>query len=162
MIGEKYFAKHIEEKNIKNKIQEKIVINYENYYGLYYELENEEYTEFILNNINNILLYINPYAVIGSYNKKTKIYTDYNYYENPDNSPKNQYSYEFNIIPSLDNGLIFPFKDNNIISFFKINNGLNFIILEIELLYNYILLLNNNSNFMVLVNENNKPLFSLM
>ena len=162
LIAEKYFDKNVEEKNIKNKIQEKIVINYENYYGLYDELESEEYSEFILNNINNMLLYINPYVVISSFNKKTKIYKDYNYYENPDNSTKNQYSYEFNIIPSLDNGLIFPFKDNNIISFFKINNGLNFIILEIELLYNYILLLNNNSNFMVLVNENNKALFSLM
>ena len=92
-----------------------------------------------------------------------KIYKDYNNYETKEKTNKIvQYSYEFNIVPSLDQGLIFSFIDNNIISFFKINNGINLIILEIELIYNYILLLNENNIYISLVKENNKEFYELM
>ena len=162
LIGEKYFNQDEQEKSKKKINEDNVVINYEQYYGLYDELENEIYTKNILNHISNLILYINPYVVISSFIKKATIYKDYNYYEIPEKTSKLQYSYEFNIVPSLDNGLLFPFKDNNIISFFKINNGLNLIILEIELIYNYLLLLYNNNNFMALVNENKKELYTLM
>ena len=160
LIGEKYFN---QDEYMKNKINEEIIFtNYEKYYGLYDELESEIYTKSILNHVYKLILYINPYVVISSFIKRAIIYKDYNYYEIPEDNLKIQYSYEFNRVPSLDNGLLFPFKDNNIISFFKINNGLNFIILEIELIYNYLLLLHNNNNFMTLINENKKELYTLM
>ena len=160
LIGEKYFN---QDEYMKNKINEEIKFtNYEKYYGLYDELESEIYTKSILNHVYKLILYINPYVVISSFIKRAIIYKDYNYYEIPEDNLKIQYSYEFNRVPSLDNGLLFPFKDNSIISFFKINNGLNFIILEIELFYNYLLLLHNNNNFMTLINENKNELYSLM
>jgi hypothetical protein len=137
--------------------------NYEEYYGLYDELNKEKNAKILIKNIANIILYINPYVVHGSFNKKMKIYKDYNNYETKEKNNKIvQYSYEFNIVPSLDQGLIFTFIDNNIISFFKINNGINLIILEIELIFNYILLLNENQNYMSLVKENTKYFYELM
>ena len=137
--------------------------NYEEYYGLYDELNKEKNAKILIKNITNVILYINPYVVQGSFNKKMKIYKDYNNYETKEKDNKIvHYSYEFNIVPSLDQGLIFSFIDNNIISFFKINNGINLIILEIELMYNYILLLNENNIYISLVKENTKEFYELM
>ena len=134
--------------------------NLKEYYGLSDELENEEKINLILDSINNIVLYINPYVVISSFNKKLKIYKDYILYEDGKNTK--QYSYEFNIIPSLENGQVFTFKDYNIINYFKINNGLNFVILEFELIYNYILLLNDDDNYMTLVNDNKEEFYEML
>jgi hypothetical protein len=137
--------------------------NYEEYYGLYDELNKEKNAKILIKNIANIILYINPYVVHGSFNRKMKIYKDYNNYETKEKNNKIvQYSYEFNIIPTLEQGLIFSFIDNNIISFLKINNGINLIILEIELIYNYILLLNENKDYISLVKENTKEFYELM
>ena len=156
LITENYFESNMNENIYDN--------NYEKYFGLYDVLESKENAKIIINNIKNIILYINPYIVLSSFNKKIKIYKDYNYYENNDDKKniKIQYSYEFNVIPSSENGIIFPFKNNTIISFFKNNNGLNLIILEFELMYNYIFLINDNNNFRQILNENKKEMFSLM
>ena len=62
----------------------------------------------------------------------------------------------------MEQGLLFPFKDNNIISFFKINNGINFIILEIELIFNYILLINDNNDYMELLGKESRDFYELM
>ena len=136
--------------------------NYEEYYGLYDELSKEKNAKILIKNITNVILYINPYVVHGSFHRKMKIYKDYNNYETKEkNNGVAQYSYEFNIVPSLEQGMIFSFIDNNIISFFKLNNGINLIILEIELIYNYILLLNDNKNYISLVKENTKDFYEL-
>ena len=156
LIAENYYESNMNENIYDN--------NYEKYYGLYDVLESKENAKIIINNIKNIILYINPYIVLSSFNKKIKIYKDYNYYENNDDkkNKKIQYFYEFNVIPSSDIGIIYPFKNNSIISFFKNNSGLNLIILEFELMYNYIFLINNNNNFSKILSENKKEMFSLM
>jgi hypothetical protein len=108
-----------------------------------------------------MILYINPYIIVSSFNKKEKIYKDYNIYENETN--KNiYYFYEFNTVPSLDQGKIYSFRDFSVFSFFKINNGLNFVILQIEILYNFILVLNSKEEFINSSNINNKEFFEQM
>ena len=163
LIGEEYFNNKNSDKNKKNENNNDIIDNYENYYGLYDELEKEYYAKLLLKYISNIVLYVNPYVVIGTFKRKTKIYKDYNIYKSIEKDNKIiQYNYEFNISPSLEQGLLFPFKDNNIISFFKINNGINFIILEIELIFNYILLINDNNDYMELLGKESRDFYELM
>ena len=117
------------------------------YYGLFDELEKKNYVLELYNNIKNIILYINPTLIINSFNKRTKVYTDdKNYIDATDSKEKTyKYLYEFNVVPSLENNNIFPFKDNNIISFFKLNNGMNYLILQLETMYNFILLMKNKN-----------------
>ena len=123
------------------------------YYGLFDELEKKKYALEFYNNIKNIILYINPNVIINSFSKKTKVYTDdKNYIYATDSKRKcYKYSYEFNVIPSLENNNINSSKDNNIISFFKLNNGINYLTLQLEALYNFILLLMKINN----TNDNN-------
>ena len=155
LIAENYFN------NKTNSKYKLIYSNYKEYYGLYEELENDENISSLLDLVNNLILYINPYVIINSFSRKIKIYRDYNYYEiKGDNTKK--YSYEFNLIPNLENGQIYPFKDNNIISFFKTNNGLNLILLEFEVLYNYIILIDNNVPYMEIIKENINKFVELM
>ena len=156
LIAEKYFN------NKTNSEYKQICSNYKEYYGLYEELENEENINLVLDCVNNIILYINPYVIINAFSKKLKIYKDYNFYEIKDEKNNKQYSYEFSVVPHLENGQIFAFKDNNIISFFRTNNGLNFILLGFEVLYNYILLINNNMTYMETIKDKNNGIFEIM
>jgi len=119
------------------------------YYGLFDDLEKKSYALELYNNIKNIILYINPTVIINSFSKKIKVYKDdKNYIDVTDSKGKTyNYSYEFNVVPSLENNNIYSFKDYNIISFFKLNNGMNYLILQLETMYNFILLMKNkNSN----------------
>ena len=156
LIGEKYFN------NKANSVYKQICSNYKEYYGLYEELESEENINSVLDYVNNIILYINPYVIINAFSKKLKIYKDYNFYEIKDEKNNKQYSYEFSVVPHLENGQIFAFKDNNIISFFRTNNGLNFILLGFEVLYNYIVLINNNMSCLEKIKEKNNEIFEIM
>ena len=156
LIAEKYFN------NKTNSEYKQICSNFKEYYGLYEELENEENINLVLDCVNNIILYINPYVIINAFSKKLKIYKDYNLYEIKDEKKNKQYSYEFSVVPHLENGQIFAFKDNNIISFFRTNNGLNFILLGFEVLYNYILLINNNMTYMETIKDKNNGIFEIM
>ena len=124
-------------------------------------MENKHNIDSIIGYINKIIIYINPYIVLSSFNKKGKTFKDYTIYETNETIEK-QYSYEFNVVPSLDKGQIFPFKDYNIISYFKLNNGLNFIILAIETLYNYLILSINNSIYMEFINSNKENFINMM
>ena len=164
LIAEEYFNEHYNKKNKKEKEifdSEKIMHNYEIYYGLNDDLIKQKKLDKILKLINNMILYINPYIIVSSFNKKEKIYKDYNIYENETN--KNiSYFYEFNTVPSLDQGKIYSFRDFSVVSFFKINNGLNFVILQIEILYNFILILNSKKEFIISSNINNKEFFEQM
>ena len=155
-IGEEFFNK----KKIENNVE---IDYYENYYELYDILEIKQNIRSLLDKIKNIILYINPDVLLFPL-RKGKIYKDFNYYEIQDINITqiNQYYYELNIFPFFENGLIFPFTNIDIISFFKINNGLNFIILEIELFYNYIILLNYNENYIKILKENSKNFFKLV
>ena len=126
--------------------------NYEIYYGLNDDLIKQKKVKKIFNMVNNMILYINPYIVVSSFNKKATSYKDYNIYQN-ENIKNINYFYEFNVIPSLDIGKIYAFRDYNIVSFFKTNNGLNFLIMQMEVLFNYILLIGNNKEFLELINN---------
>ena len=119
-----------------------------NYYSIFDELKTRNKTIEIYNKIKNIILYVNPSVVINAFNKKAKIYKDEKIYnESTDTKNKiTQYEYEFNVTPSLDNDYIYAFKDYNIVSFFKLNNGLNYLILQIEVMYNFILLMKYNNS----------------
>jgi len=119
-----------------------------NYYSLFDELKTKNKAIEIYNKIKNIILYVNPSVVRNAFNKKAKIYKDEKIYnESTDTKNKiTQYEYEFNVIPSLDNDYIYAFKDYNIVSFFKLNNGLNYLILQIEVMYNFILLMKYNNS----------------
>ena len=117
-----------------------------NYYGLFNELENKTNVIEIYNNIKNIILYINPVVLINSFSKKSNKYKDEKIYKDAlDSKGKSyQYSYEFNAKPSLEKNFIYSFKDYDITSFFKMNNGMNYLILQIETMYNFILLMKYN------------------
>jgi hypothetical protein len=159
LIAEEYFNYQNNLNNIKNIKDKdnfesnKIIHNYEIYYGLGEDLKKLKQASELLKIVNKIILYINPYVLISSFNKKSVSYKDYNLYENEDKKKVN-YFYEFNIIPSLEQGKIYPFRDYSVVSFFKINNGLNFIIMQIETLFNFILTLNSNEQFMKLPYKN--------
>ena len=164
LIAEEFFNYQYNirnKKEIENENIEKIMHNYELYYGLSDDLDKLKKIEKFVSKGNNMILYINPYIINSSFNKKLLIYKDYNIYE-CDNKNKYNYFYEFNVIPSLDQGKIYSFRDNNIVPFFKTNNGFNFIIMQIESLFNYILLLAKNEQFLEIPNKNKKIFFSKM
>ena len=164
LIAEEYFKEHYNKKNKKDKENlnaEKVMHNYEIYYGLSDDLMKQEKLEKLLKIINNMILYINPYIIVSSFNKKEKIFKDYNIYEG-DNNKNISYFYEFNTIPSLEQGKIYSFRDFSVVSFFKINNGLNFVILQIETLYNFILILNRKEEYLNLSNINYQEFFTQM
>jgi len=135
--------------------------NYEIYYGLGEDLIKLKKVMLFCNMINNMILYINPYIIVSSFNKKAITFKDYNKYQK-ENKKEINYLYEFNVIPSLEQGKIYAFRDYNIISFFKTNNGLNFIILQIETLFNYILLLSKKKEYVELPNKDKNNFFSKM
>ena len=149
------------EKEKENEDIEKIMHNYEIYYGLGEDLSNKKKVAKFFFIINNMILYINPYIIVSTFNKKSTIFKDYNKYKN-ENKKEINYLYEFNVIPSLEQGKIYAFRDYNIVSFFKTNNGLNFIILQMETLFNYILLLSNKKEYLQLPNKDRKNFFAKM
>ena len=166
LIAEEYFNYELNIKNKKEKEQEneeieRIMHNYEIYYGLGEDLIKLKKVTKLFNMMSNMILYINPYIIVSSFNKKITTFKDYNKYQN-ENKKEINYLYEFNVIPSLEQGKIYAFRDFNIISFFKTNNGLNFIILQIETLFNYILLLNNKKEYLELPNKDKKNFFAKM
>ena len=166
LIAEEYFNYELNIKNKKEKEQEneeieRIMHNYEIYYGLGEDLIKLKKVTKLFNMMSNMILYINPYIIVSSFNKKITTFKDYNKYKN-ENKKEINYLYEFNVIPSLEQGKIYAFRDFNIISFFKTNNGLNFIILQIETLFNYILLLNNKREYLELPNKDKKNFFAKM
>ena len=166
LIAEEYFNYELNIKNKKEKEQEneeieRIMHNYEIYYGLGEDLIKLKKVTKLFNMMSNMILYINPYIIVSSFNKKITTFKDYNKYKN-ENKKEINYLYEFNVIPSLEQGKIYAFRDFNIISFFKTNNGLNFIILQIETLFNYILLLNSKKEYLELPNKDKKNFFAKM
>ena len=164
LFAEEYFNHKNNRKNQKvneSSELERIIHNYEIFNGLDEDLVKQNTIKKILNYMNNMILYINPYIINSSFNKKSYSHKDYNTYENEYMKNIN-YFYKFNIIPSLEQGKIFSFRDYNLVSYFKINNGINLIILEIEALFNYILLLNDKKEFSELLNKNKEGFFSNM
>ena len=163
-LAEEYFNYQFNIKNSKDKDNEeieRIIHNYEIYNGLGDDLIIQKKAKKIFNMINNMILYINPYIVGSSFNKKATSYKDYNIYQS-ENGKEINYFYEFNVVPSLEQGKIYAFRDYNIVSFFKMNNGLNFIILQIEVLFNYILLIGNKKEYLELITKDKVNFYAKM
>ena len=164
LIAEEYFSYNSNIKQKKGKeIEniEKIIHTYEMYYGLNEDLIKRKMIGKIFDLINNMILYINPHIITSSFNKKALVFKDYNSYQNEYKKNINYY-YRFNDAPFLKQEKLFTFKDNHILSFLKTNNGINYISLQMEALFNYILLLYNNKDMQDILNKNKKKFFSLM
>ena len=164
LLAEEYFnyqnnIKNRKAKDIENI--ERIVNNYEIYNNLGENLIKRKQVKIFFNMLSNIILYIDPKIVFSSFNKKATSFKDCNIYKN-ENTKDISYFYEFNILPLLGQGKIYTFNNFNIVSFFKINNGINFIILQIEVLFNYILLIENKKEYLELVNKNKTNFYEKM
>ena len=138
-----------ETKNTDNKNNEtNIFFSYEEYNGaLNVEKDIIKLVNEIKNSLGNLLLYINPEIFINNLNfiDKSK-FRDCQIYNNCFNNDKNQKDfknniyYEFLISKEITNMI---WVKNNIIKFFINNKGFNFIILNLEIIYNYLLIYNN-------------------
>ena len=140
----------IKEKNVDNK-EKKIYFSYEEYYGLF----NKDIDKLnnVKNSLGNVLLYINPEVVLNNLNfyeiNKFNDYQTDNKNESNNNKKKNQKNnisnnniyYSFNADNNISN---YVYKEENLLKFFINNHGFNYIILNIESIYNYLIILNDD------------------
>ena len=133
--------------------QEKMNINIDNIFFSYeinkgivnkeeelYQLINE-----VKKSLGNLILYINPSVIINNLNFKDKYkFHDYQFYNNcldeTNDVSKQKIYYEFTTEEEISN--LF-FIQNSFYDFFMKNNGFIFIILNIESIYNYLLVTND-------------------
>ena len=134
LIGENIYK----EKIIKNN-DSKIFFSYDEYNGVLNN--NTELFDLILNlreSLGNLILYLNPEVILNNqnFNDKNKFrdFQIYNNYFNRSNIYNNNIYYMI-----VSNGSYLAFTENNIIRFFINNQGINFIILNVEIIYNYLL-----------------------
>ena len=127
--------------NLPNKSNQN---NYIFFNQIYYDNLDKNIIE-CANNVKNelgrLLLYLNPDNILNTigYEKKIK-FRDYLKYYNFDNKEVN-----VNYYINTDNSIgIFTQKENNIIYSILENNGYNIILLNIEYIYNYLLIINSN------------------
>jgi hypothetical protein len=133
--------------------QEKMNINSDNIF-FSYEINNgivnkEEELYKLINDIKkslgNLILYINPSVILNNYNFKEKFkFNDYQFYNNcldeVNDSRKQKIYYKFITEEEISN--LFSIQ-NSFFDFFMKNNGFNLIILNIESIYNYLLVTND-------------------
>jgi hypothetical protein len=133
--------------------QEKMNINSDNIFFSYdinkgiinkeeelYQLIND-----IKKSLGNLILYINPSVILNNYNFKEKFkFNDYQFYNNcldeVNDSRKQKIYYKFITEEEISN--LFSIQ-NSFFDFFMKNNGFNLIILNIESIYNYLLVTND-------------------
>jgi hypothetical protein len=133
--------------------QEKMNINIDNIFFSYeinkgivnkeeelYQLINE-----VKKSLGNLILYINPSIIINNLKFKDKYkFHDYQFYNNcldeTNDTSKQKIYYEFTTEEEISN--LF-FIQNSFFDFFMKNNGFIFIILNIESIYNYLLVSND-------------------
>ena len=140
----------IKEKNVDNK-EKKIYFSYEEYYGLFNK--DIDILNNVKNSLGNVLLYINPEVVLNNLNfyeiNKFNDYQTDNKNESNNNKKKNQKNnisnnniyYSFNADNNISN---YVYKEENLLKFFINNHGFNYIILNIESIYNYLIILNDD------------------
>ena len=133
--------------------QEKMNINNNNIF-FSYEINNgiinkEEELYQLINEVKkslgNLILYINPNVILNNLNFKDKHkFHDYQFYNNRldeiNDDIKKKIYYEFTTEEEISN--LF-FIQNSFFDFFMKNNAFNFIILNIESIYNYLLVSND-------------------
>jgi hypothetical protein len=137
--------------NIQNKIYHNKYLFFNQKY--YDNIDNNkiDFANSIRKELGRLLLYLNPDVVLNTigYENKYK-FRDSRKYLSHDNKEIIVYYY-FNTEDNID---IFPQKDNNIIVSLIANNGYNLIVLDIEYIYNYLLIVNkdnyNDINFTIM------------
>ena len=145
--GKYYLVGEINDKLLYSSKEEN---NYLFYNQIYYDgINNNDLKRIrkIQNGLGKLLLYLNPDVILNTigYNKKNK-FRDYQYYfmynaiNNSQMLKKSQSYFYFNTNEISD----FINKENNILYSFMNNCGYDLLIFNIEYIYNYILILNNN------------------
>ena len=145
----KYYLAGENKKNKEQDEEEKFFFSYEEYKG------NNNIDMIILNDIRkslgNEILYINPQVVINNLNinREIKIPDKENYFrdfqtynnllneQNDNNNSQKTIFYLFNANKNIYNNV---FKENSLFQFLINCNGYNFIILNIECIYNYLII----------------------
>ena len=143
LIGEIYDKQN---NNSENENNDNNYIFFDQIY--YYEIDNN--TKSLISKIRNelgiLLLYFNPDVVLNTvgYSKK-KIFRDYQNYElsNDKNSEKKYIYYNFSEKLIVND---YPRKENKFFYFFMYNHGYDLLLFNIEYIYNYLLISNNNYN----------------
>ena len=138
----------LNEENNNNDNNKNIYFSYEEYKGLFnYDIN---IIKKIKNNLGNLILYINPDIVLNNINFfEQKKFRDYQNYKSifdvfvSDKKSQIIY-YEFMTKKNINN---LVFKENNIFQFFINNHGFNLIILIIESIYNYLLIVKNDTDY---------------
>ena len=99
--------------------------------------------------MGNALLYINPEVVLNKINfyevnefKDCQVYDSF-FKESKDkkNSSNNNIYYSFNS-SNINND--YAYKEENLLKFFINNHGFNYIILNLEAIFNYLIILNDD------------------
>jgi alpha-amylase/alpha-mannosidase (GH57 family) len=131
-------------KNDINDNNNNIYFSYDEYKGaLYNKLD---FIKEIKQLFKNIILYINPDTILNGLVIGKTIYRDepiYNIFDSKTKQSDNTNTYyRFNYNQDISNIVQ---KQNSLVSFIMNNHGLNYIILNIESIYNYLLVGNMNN-----------------
>jgi hypothetical protein len=142
--GQYYMIAEILNKNDINDNNNNIYFSYDEYKGaLYNKLD---FIKEIKQLFKNIILYINPDTILNGLVIGKTIYRDepiYNIFDSKTKQSDNTNTYyRFNYNQDISNIVQ---KQNSLVSFIMNNHGLNFIILNIESIYNYLLVGNMNN-----------------
>ena len=145
----KYYllGEYIYKLNLNNNIEKNYMLFNQEYYN---SIDNEKLKQIyaIQNNLGKLLLYLNPDVIINTlgYEQKSKFF-DYQNYFSYNNFTKSQQLKKFKIHYNFNSeGNISDFlkKENNIINSFMTNRGYDIIVFNVEFIYNYLLILDNN------------------
>ena len=145
----KYYllGEYIYKLNLNNNIEKNYMLFNQEYYNA---IDNEKLKQIytIQNNLGKLLLYLNPDVIINTlgYEQKSKFF-DYQNYFSYNNFTKSQQLKKFKIHYNFNSeGNISDFlkKENNIINSFMTSRGYDIIVFNVEFIYNYLLILDNN------------------
>ena len=145
----KYYltAEKSKEKKADNNKEKNIYFSYEDYYGLFnidIDILNK-----VKNSLGNALLYINPEVVLNNINfyevnefKDCQVYDSFfKELKDKKNSSNNNIYYSFNS-SNINND--YAYKEESLLKFFINIHGFNYIILNLEAIFNYLIILNDD------------------
>ena len=129
------------------KTNENIFFDYNSYYGINnYNIKSLNVVTELKEILNNLVFYINPEVVLNNlnfyYGEKFRDYQIYNNLFNLNNNENLNRYYEFHNEKNIDD---LVFIQNSFIEFFNNNQMLDFLLLNIELIYNELLICDYNN-----------------
>ena len=141
LIGE-----YIDKLNLNNNIEKNYLLFNQQYYN---GINNDQLKQIysIQNDLGKLLLYLNPDVIINTlgYEHKSKFF-DYQNYFAYNSFTKSQTPKKSKIYYNFNSEDIYNFlkEEKNIINSFMYNRGYDLLIFNIEFMYNYLLILDNN------------------